>query len=35
MNPDGGIFKFTVVGLRRRLNQARHAVREADLFLRT
>jgi Peptidase family M28 len=38
MNPDGDAFKFTVVGLKRRLNQVRHAVREAarevDLFSR-
>ena len=38
MNPDGDTFKFTVVGLKRRLNQVRHAVREAarevDLFSR-
>ena len=38
LNPDGDTFKFTVVGLKRRLNQVRHAVREAarevDLFSR-
>jgi hypothetical protein len=38
MNPDGDAFKFTVVGCKRRLNQVRHAVREAarevDLFSR-
>ena len=38
MNPDGDTFKFAVVGLKRRLNQVRHAVREAarevDLFSR-
>jgi hypothetical protein len=38
MNPDGDAFKFAIVGLRRRLNQVRHAVREAarevDLFSR-
>jgi hypothetical protein len=38
MNPDGDAFKFAVVGLKRRLNEVRHAVREAarevDLFSR-
>ena len=38
MNPDGDTFKFAVVGLKRRLNQVRHAVREAarevDMFSR-
>jgi hypothetical protein len=38
LNPDGDTFKFAVVGLKRRLNQVRHAVREAarevDLFSR-
>ena len=38
INPDGDQFKFAVVGLKRRLNEIRHAVREAarevDLFSR-
>lgn len=36
MNPDGDAFKFTVVGLKRRMNQVRHQIREtmreADVF---
>jgi len=36
MNPDSDVFKFTVVGLRRRINRVRHqvleAMREIDLF---
>lgn len=29
MNPDGDAFKFSVVGLKRRMNQVRHQIREA------
>ena len=30
LNPEGDAFKFTVVGLRRRLNQISHQLREAE-----
>ena len=33
LNPDGDAFKFAVVGLKRRINQISHQLREADLDL--